>query len=63
MKFIGLTKSNGEKIMVCIQHLITIEEKKETDGCRVYLRDHLWVDVVESYQSISDAMNKYGVDY
>jgi hypothetical protein len=63
MKFIGLIKSNGEKVMVHLQYLIAIEEKKETDGCRVYLRDHHWVDVAESYQSISSAMNEHGVDY
>lgn len=62
MKFIGLIKDNGEKIMVSLQNLIAIEEKKE-GGCRVYLRDHYWVDVVESYQPICDIINRSGVDY
>jgi hypothetical protein len=63
MKFLGLTKNNGEKVMIHLQYIIAIEEKKANDGCRIYLRDKHWIDVLDSYQSIANTINKHGVDY
>ena len=62
MSFIGLTKTNGEKIAISFRHLVAIEENEDIGGCRIHLRDSYWVDVVESYRSIFDVINKHGVD-
>lgn len=63
MNYLGLTKTNDEKVAINLRHIIAFLEKKEFNGTRVYLRNGDFIDVTESFDYIIDTLNKYGVDY
>ena len=52
MKFIECLDTNNKRIIINFDFIIAIKEQDK--GCRIYVRDDLWIDVQQVYQDIYD---------